>query len=107
LLDDEAAQTARNLAARRDDVYLGSAVTGQGLDALLARADVELRDALTDTALVLPFEAGRARAWLHEAGAVLSEATEADGVHLTLRWTDRQAARFRAAFPIPPGQRDG
>ncbi|MEM7711066.1 MAG: GTPase, partial [Pseudomonadota bacterium] len=99
LLTPDALETARNLAARRDDVYLASATTGQGLDTLLARIDGELRDALTDARLVLPFTAGRARAWLHDSGAVTSEETRDDGVHLDLRWTDRQAASFAATFP--------
>ncbi|MEM7643153.1 MAG: GTPase HflX [Pseudomonadota bacterium] len=106
LLDADGAETARNLAKRRDDVYLGSAVTGQGLDALLARIDSELRDAVSDHTLVLPFEAGRARAWLHETGAIVAERARDDGTHVALRWTDRQAARFAAAFPdLAPGAR--
>ncbi|MEM8824057.1 MAG: GTPase HflX [Pseudomonadota bacterium] len=103
LLDDDGVQTARNLADRRDDVFLGSAMTGQGLDALLARVDAELRDALSETTLILPFAAGRARAWLHDIGAVLAEDTRNDGVHIDVRWTDRQAARFHAAFADETG----
>ncbi|MEM8849893.1 MAG: GTPase HflX [Pseudomonadota bacterium] len=99
LLDADTTETAQNLSTRRNDVYLGSAITGQGLDALLARIDTDLRDALTDVALVLPFAAGRARAWLHDSGVILAEQTQDDGVHLHLRWTDRQAARFAGAFP--------
>ncbi|MCK0166577.1 GTPase HflX [Jannaschia sp. S6380] len=106
-LPPDAAETVGNLAARRDDVYLGSALTGQGLDALLDRAADDLTETLTETALTLPFAAGRARAWLHEEGAVLAEMPSDDGTQFTLRWTARQAARFAGAFPdvAPDGLR--
>ncbi|WP_092647228.1 GTPase HflX [Jannaschia faecimaris] len=92
-------QAAANLAARRDDVYLGSALTGQGLTRLLERIANEMTATLTETTLILPFAAGKARAWLHEEGAVLSEAATDQGTEFTVRWTARQAARFAAAFP--------
>ena len=98
-LDADAAEVAANRAARRDDVYLASALTGQGTGPLLARIASELADAVTETALAIPFEAGRARAWLHEQGVVLAEETTEDGTRLDLRWTHRQADRFAAAFP--------
>ncbi|WP_281825523.1 GTPase HflX [Jannaschia rubra] len=98
-LDDEGRATATNLAARRDDVYLGSALTGQGLDALLQRIAGELTAALREDVLTLPFAAGRARAWLHDEGAIRSETQGGDGTRVSLRWTERQASRFAATFP--------
>lgn len=92
-------EAAANVAARREDVYLGSALSGQGLRRLLDRVASELGDVMTEEALTLPFEAGRARAWLHEEGAIQSETANDDGVTLFLCWTDRQAQRFAAAFP--------
>ncbi len=99
LLGGDAAEAAANLAARRDDVYLGSAVTGQGLDALLGRVAGEMTDALHDATFLLGHSQGRARAWLHERGVVTGEASEEAGTALSLRWTARQAQRFAAAFP--------
>ena len=99
LLEGEAAQAAVNLAARRDDVYLASALTGQGLEALLDRVADELTEALVETVLVLPHAEGRARAWLHDQGAVREETPTDAGAEMRLRWTQRQAARFAAAFP--------
>ena len=95
----EEMQTAANLAARREEVYLGSALTGQGLTRLLERVADEVTAALRETTLTVPFAAGKARAWLHAEGAVMSEAQTETGTDLTLRWTDRQAQRFAAAFP--------
>ena len=99
LLDADGAEAAANQAARRDDVYLGSAVTGQGLDPLLDRIAAEMTDALHEAQVTIPFAEGRARAWLHDEGAVEAEATEEAGTRLTLRWTARQAGRFAEAFP--------
>ena len=98
-LPEEAAATAENLAARRDDVYLGSALTGQGLDALLDRIAADLTETLGDMDLTLAFADGRARAWLHEEGVVQAESQGEDGTRISVRWTARQAARFAAAFP--------
>jgi GTP-binding protein HflX len=103
-LDAETTLTAVNHAARRDEVVLASALTGDGLDDLLARIGGELRDVVEDAVLLLPFAAGRARAWLHEEGAVQSEETTAKGHRLSLRWTAPQRSRFHAAFgDIVPG----
>ena len=108
-LEPEAMDAAATLAGRQDDVYLGSALTGQGLDALLDRIAGELTSTLREEERVLPFAAGKARAWLHDEGAVLDETQEKDGTHLNLRWTERQAARFASIFPelspdAPPPQ---
>ncbi len=98
-LDPDALEAAANTAARRDDVYVGSALTGQGLDPLLDRIATEVTDALSDAEILLPFEAGRARAWLHEQGAVQAEHPVAEGTRLNLRWTTRQATMFARTFP--------
>ena len=97
-LDDDALHTARNRAARRDDVHLGSALTGEGLDALLDDIARRLMAELQEAELQLPFAAGAARAWLHEIGAVRGETPVEDGTRIAVRWTERQAARFAALF---------
>jgi GTP-binding protein HflX len=104
-LDDDAAQAAHNRAGRSDDMYIGSALTGQGLDALLTRIASELAEHTLDMDLTIPFEAGRARAWLHEHDAVRAEEQTEHGTRLRLRLTTRQADRFAAAFPdLSPGR---
>ncbi|CUH40442.1 GTP-binding protein HflX [Jannaschia seosinensis] len=95
----EARQTAENLAARQEDVYLGSALTGQGLDPLLDRIAADLTETLREVRIRIPFAAGAARAWLHEEGAVQDETPTEEGYTLDLRWTERQSARFAATYP--------
>ncbi len=77
-------------------VHAISAVTGQGLDALLDAISGHLDDAKTDVTITLGFAEGRKRAWLHAEGVVLAEVQSDDGHSLDVRWTARQAARFAA-----------
>ncbi len=91
--------------ARRGDVAAVSAMTGEGLPALVAAIEARLdamdeaRDGARTTAtLDLPFDAGRARAWLHSAGVVEDEQQTDTGYHLTIRWTARQAGEYQASF---------
>jgi len=46
--------------------------------------------------LILPFSAGRRRAWLHAEGVVLAETESDEGWQIDLRWSARQASNFRA-----------
>ena len=86
--------TLFNLAARRDEVQTLSALTGDGVDSLMAAVEAALDEARTRKEVVLPFTAGRRRAWLYEQGVVEGEAQEDDGLHLTVNWTRRQARAF-------------
>ena len=98
-LEPDRRETLATQAARREDVFLGSARTGDGLDPLLAVVAARLSADIRDAVLTLPFAAGAARAWLHEADLVREEAQVESGHRLTLRWTDRQRDAFAQAFP--------
>ena len=95
LLDDAARAALYAQAARRDDVAVASALTGAGLEALSERITAALGEERLRIELHLPFAEGRKRAWLHDAGVVEAEAAVEDGHRLTVRWTPRQARRFR------------
>ena len=96
LVPGDEAQALTAMAARHDDVFAVSAVTGAGLDAALAEIATRLQGAQVTQVLTLPFSAARARAWLHEQGIVVAEKPGKDGHEITVRWTARQEARFRA-----------
>ena len=99
-LDPAGREAAVTAAARREDVIAVSALTGEGLAGLIAAVESRLAEALDApravAELVLPFDDGRGRAWLHAAGVVEDERTADDGLHLRVRWTDRQRAAFEA-----------
>jgi GTP-binding protein HflX len=82
-------------AAQRADVLAVSALTGEGLDPLLARVSAVFDEEKTERALTLGFSDGKRRAWLHAEGVVEAEEQGEEGWTLTLRWTPRQEKRFR------------
>jgi GTP-binding protein HflX len=95
-LDAPARDVVETQAARSAGVVPASALTGEGLHALWARVAEALDAPRTRADLVLSHADGRRRAWLHEQGVVETEDQAEDGVHITVHWTDRQAARWRA-----------
>ncbi|MEV8467798.1 GTPase HflX [Fluviibacterium sp. DFM31] len=93
-LDAEAAERLRALAPRQPDVHLISAITGEGLDDLLADIATRISDPVLNDTLHLEFSDGRRRAWLFAQGVVEAERPGEDGVELDLRWTARQKETF-------------
>lgn len=99
-LSAQTRQALRRTDARTEGVQAVSALSGEGLDDLIAAIDAHLAQALDEPrhrhSLILPFSDGKRRAWLHEAGVVEREEAGEDGLHLHLLWTDRQRAGFEA-----------
>lgn len=97
-LSPETRAALRRTDARTEGVQAISALSGEGLDDLLAAVEARLAEALDEprreAELVLPHSDGRRRAWLHEQGVVAAEEVAEEGVRLRLRWTDRQRAAF-------------
>ncbi|WP_135505556.1 GTPase HflX [Roseovarius aestuariivivens] len=85
---------AENRAARRDDVQLLSAMTGEGMQALSDAIVARLAGTTHVERITLGFDEGRKRAWLFEKGLVENEAQDEDGHHLTVRWNATQKAQF-------------
>ncbi|MEH6788509.1 MAG: GTPase HflX [Paracoccus sp. (in: a-proteobacteria)] len=90
----------RRTDARTQGVQAVSALSGEGLDDLIAAIDAHLAQALDEpreaAVVTLEFADGRRRAWLHEAGVVEREEAGEDGLVLHLRWSARQKAGFEA-----------
>ncbi len=93
-LPEEDRAALNRQADRRAEVQTLSALTGEGVEALLAAVNERLDDARTQKRITLPFAAGKRRAWLYEQGVVEDEVSEDGGVRLTVNWTARQARRF-------------
>jgi GTP-binding protein HflX len=75
-------------------VFPISALTGEGVAALLAAVSQAFDEPQRDAQVVLPFSDGRRRAWLHAAGVVQDETEDETGWSVRVRWTDRQAGQF-------------
>jgi GTP-binding protein HflX len=82
-------------AETRDRVFPVSALTGEGIDRLLAAVSAAFDEEKTERTLAVPFTDGRRRAWLHAEGVVLSELPTDTGFAVTVRWTARQEKRYR------------
>lgn len=84
------------IARRRDSVVAVSALSGQGLDALVDTMARALGEARCVETVEIGFEHGRARSWAYKEGIVEAEQISEDGVLLTLFWSPRQRCRFEA-----------
>ncbi|MEJ5217245.1 GTPase HflX [Cognatishimia sp. D5M38] len=91
--DEIAASQARS--ERSDDIFAISAITGEGIDQLLAEIAVRLQGEHSIEELSLPFSAGKERAWLFAEGVIESEAQTDEGFDITVKWTTKQAAQFK------------
>ena len=90
---DERIQLAEQ-ARRRDDAVALSALTGEGLDTLLAAVARHAGAERHESQLVLSHGDGRRRAWLFARGIVQAEEETPGGTRFTVFWTDRQKAEF-------------
>jgi len=90
------ADSIRAEAARREDVFVVSALTGEGVDALLAAASSGLRKGAKVHDIVLSATDGELIAWLHANGEVLDQAQDALETRLSVRLSDADWARFRS-----------
>ena len=92
LLDEE--HRARLLAQPPEGAVVVSALTGEGVPALLGRIEALLGAGRRSVDIVVPSEEGALIAWLYRSTEVLNRDDAADGVHLTLRVPPRQTRAF-------------
>ncbi|WP_282051613.1 GTPase HflX [Phaeobacter inhibens] len=96
LLDDEQAEARRQRAEREDGIHAISAISGEGLEDLLADITSQLRLIRHEDEITLTFAQGKQRAWLFEQDVVQSETQTETGFELTVLWTETQKNRFAA-----------
>ncbi|WP_176591136.1 GTPase HflX [Sphingobium sp. EM0848] len=94
LLDDESTALARETAARRDDVVILSALTGEGVDGLQRMISARLTSGAQLHQLRVPLADGAATAWLHEHGEVIGSRAEGEDMLVEVRLSDSALARF-------------
>ncbi|PYO57715.1 MAG: GTPase HflX [Candidatus Rokuibacteriota bacterium] len=91
----EAEGALRGLLERFNGVAV-SALTGGGIDRLLARIDEVLRPRVERLALFIPYRDGPALAPCYEKGRVLQRRDEAEGIHLEAEVPRRVVAQLEA-----------
>lgn len=101
LLPPDRAQAQRNLAARSGgSAFVVSAVTGEGVDALLGGVEDRLSARHTRMAVTLPGSDGEGLSWIYANTQVLGRRNTQDGdVALDLKVAPERLERFQRRFP--------
>ena len=94
LLEGDARDAILTQAARTEDLFAVSAITGEGMEPFLAAIPDKLKDPRSEETLTLAFAEGRKRAWLFDAGIVTAEVQTETGYEVTVFWTQLQKERF-------------
>jgi GTP-binding protein HflX len=92
--DRIAEERRRELALRHPDAVLVSAVTGEGIDTLIARIEDEFARTLQDVELLIPFDEGTHLAELYEAAGDLEREETPEGVLVRTRLPAGVASRY-------------
>ena len=99
LLDEDHRLAVINQAAREPNALALSAVTGEGVAAVVEHVRERLRGANQTVTLVLPHEAGEAAAWLHRHSDVIDRTHDDAGVRMTVSATSGKLNAFEQLFP--------
>jgi GTPase len=83
-------------AEKSDRIFALSAITGSGIDRLLAAVSKVFAAQKSEAEFSLDFSKGRAHAWLHSEGVIVSETLTDTGWDLKVSWTERQKNSFAA-----------
>lgn len=94
LLERDAREELLAEAGRREDVVAISALTGEGVDALLETVASHLTAGHQRYTLTLDAADGAAAAWLHQHGDVLDQEIEGDRARYEVRMAPRDYERF-------------
>jgi GTP-binding protein HflX len=98
LPNEEEVEAIRAEAARREDVVILSALSGEGIDTLLNCAAELLRKGARVRRIALPAAAGEELAWLHAHGEVIGQSVDGMETELEVRLSDSDWARFQARW---------
>jgi GTP-binding protein HflX len=96
LLGEDDTASVHAEAVRREDVVVISALTGDGVDELLARSAEHLSQGAKVRRIIVAADAGEALAWLHAHGEVVSRHSEGMETELEVRLSDADWARFQS-----------
>jgi GTPase len=97
--DEETRGVIEEMAARRTDVAIISAVSGEGVEGARELMAAQLTAQHKLQRIFLGYGQGDAAAWLHARGEVLGDEPQDDGHVLTVRLDPADMARFERLFP--------
>ena len=94
IIHPEKKKSLENIAKRRPGVCCLSALTGVGVSSLIAQIDKVFIPQKFSDSLLIPFEFGNKKAWLHENGLVIKECYTDVGYKLDVMWSAQQKAKY-------------
>jgi GTP-binding protein HflX len=94
LLDPDTRGDVQEMAAAREDVMPVSAITGEGVDALIDAVAAQLTAGHRRYTLTLDPADGAGAAWLHQHGEVIEQRVEGDRTVYEVRMAPRDYERF-------------
>jgi GTP-binding protein HflX len=105
-LDPEAHDAMAERASGRDNIMAVSAITGEGVDALLAEIARRLSGVLTETTVAIPADKLALVSWVYENAIVDERRDQEDGsVELDVRLSESQRQRSSAGSAMAPSPR--
>ena len=94
LVEPDKRKSLQNIAKRRKGICTLSATTSEGISTLVKNIKNELEPQKFSETLIVPFEYGDRKAWLHENGVVVNEFYTDAGFKFDVTWSDQQRAKY-------------
>ena len=95
-IEPEKKESLKNISSRRSGVCYLSALTGEGVSSLMKQVEKLITPQKFSDTLLVPFEFGRKKAWLHEHGVVVNEFYTETGFKLDVMWSAQQKAKYHS-----------
>ena len=94
IVEPEKLNGLKNIAERRLSVCYLSAMTGEGISGLVEAIKNQVEPQKFSETVLVPFEFGKQKAWLHENGVVINEVYTDVGFKFDVIWSARQKEKF-------------
>ena len=94
LLDSDRQKSIQNIVKRRKEVFAISAISGDGIPELIKEIKNKLEPQKFSETLIVPFEFGERKAWLHENGVVVNEFYTDSGFKFDVTWSNLQKEKY-------------
>ena len=94
IVEPEKQSGLKNIAERRLSVCYLSAMTGEGISGLVEAIKNQVEPQKFSETVLVPFEFGKKKAWLHENGVVINEVYTDVGFKFDVIWSARQKEKF-------------
>ena len=95
LLEPEKRNSLKNTANRRKKICAISSLTHDGINSFIKEVKRKIEPKKFFDTLIVPFEFGDRKAWLHKNGVVVNEFYTDNGFKLEVNWTSDQKAKYQ------------